>query len=823
MRRRSAGIWLDSSTRMAALGQVDASSIQAHTCAGPMAARNDWWVALAVDELLATGRRLNTVSPCPDAMRSWPHAGDGGERQVRKTRFRMSGPIAQVGRPLVNDVTIIRGTNDKPVASQSLIDTVARVPGLRGQLFIGYPIIGTADGPHPIDAVLVSPDKGVVVFDLVEGSDLGDYEDRQDGSATRLQQRLLGYKELVKRRELLVVINGLTYAPAVHSSRIPDNDDYPVAGPDTLGTQLEYRTWLSPSPVVYEQTLSAIQSISTIRRTRGSRQISSPESRGAILQRLESSIATLDKLQSKAVIETVEGVQRIRGLAGSGKTVILALKAAYLHAQHPDWRIAVTFNTRSLKDQFRRLITTFAIESTAEEPNWDNLRIVSSWGAPGGGDRDGLYYEYCVRNGVPYYDFRSARAQYGREDAFGGACRSALADAGKPVELYDAILVDEAQDLPPEFLRLCYSMLTASHRLVYAYDELQILSGHGLPPAEEIFGRDEKGRPRETFETSSYDMGARRDIVLEKCYRNSRPVLVSAHALGFGVYRTPTRSDTTGLVQMFDKPSLWADIGYVAAEGQLEPGSHVTLQRTADTSPLFLEEHSPIDDLVQFMRFDSKTEQDEWVADQIVVNLAEDLRHDDIVVINTDPLTTRDNVGPIRKALLDRSVDNHLAGVDTRADVFFKAGSESVTFTGIYRAKGNEAGMVYIVNAHECQSSASNLASVRNRLFTAMTRSKAWVRVVGIGSKMDDLIEEYQKVKDASFALSFTYPTPEQRERIQIIHREMTPSVEARRDQREASLVSLVSDFENGNLFPEDLSPELLDQLRRFIGGSGSR
>ena len=32
-------------------------------------------------------------------------------------------------------------------------------------------------------------------------------------------------------------------------------------------------------------------------------------------------------LQSKAVIETVDGVQRIRGLAGSGKTIVLALKA----------------------------------------------------------------------------------------------------------------------------------------------------------------------------------------------------------------------------------------------------------------------------------------------------------------------------------------------------------------------------------------------------------------------------------------------------------------------------------------------------------------
>ena len=37
-------------------------------------------------------------------------------------------------------------------------------------------------------------------------------------------------------------------------------------------------------------------------------------------------------MQGRAVIETVEGVQRIRGLAGSGKTIVLALKAAYLHA-----------------------------------------------------------------------------------------------------------------------------------------------------------------------------------------------------------------------------------------------------------------------------------------------------------------------------------------------------------------------------------------------------------------------------------------------------------------------------------------------------------
>lgn len=61
--------------------------------------------------------------------------------------------------------------------------------------------------------------------------------------------------------------------------------------------------------------------------------------------------------------------------------------------------------------------------------------------------------------------------------------------------------------------------------------------------------------------------------------------------------------------------------------------------------------------------------------------------------------------------------------------------------------------MVYVINAHDCfQADDINMlnsdnAKIRNRLFTAMTRSKAWVRVVGIGSQMDDLKAEYKKLK----------------------------------------------------------------------------
>jgi superfamily I DNA and RNA helicase len=79
-------------------------------------------------------------------------------------------------------------------------------------------------------------------------------------------------------------------------------------------------------------------------------------SKGAILKAIEKEIANLDQWQKKAAIEVPDGPQRVRGLAGSGKTVVLALKAAYLQAQHPDWNIVVTFHTRSLSQQFKDLI-----------------------------------------------------------------------------------------------------------------------------------------------------------------------------------------------------------------------------------------------------------------------------------------------------------------------------------------------------------------------------------------------------------------------------------------------------------------------------------
>jgi len=440
--------------------------------------------------------------------------------------------------------------------------------------------------------------------------------------------------------------------------------------------------------------------------------------------------------------------------------------------------------------------------------------------APGGDARDGIYYEYCRKTGTEFFDFGAASRQFGgNERAFDGACQAALENVSDIAQLYDVILVDEAQDFSPSFLRLCHAILKPPKRLVYAYDELQNLSEISLPPPEEIFGSNGDGKPLVTF-----DNARKQDVILQKCYRNSRPVLVSAHGLGFGIYRNAPKDKETGLVQMFDYPALWEAIGYKVKNGQLQKGQHVVLERPTETSPDFLEKHSHIDDLVKFIPFDDERQQNAWLVRQIQSNLNEDeLRHDDIIVIHPDALTARRKTAAIRQQLFDAGIQSHLAGIDTDQDVFFRTDTPSVTFTSIHRAKGNEAGMVYVVNAQDCNEASLGLARLRNQLFTAITRSKAWVCVIGYGSKMQELIDEFSTLKQHGFVLDFRYPDDDLLGKLRIVHRDLSPNEKNRLKIRKNQLAEILDDLKKGELHPEDFDSDTIENLKKFLEGSGNR
>ena len=717
-------------------------------------------------------------------------------------------------------INIAHGTTTKPEATQALLLALQGLHEVDGQLFVGYPVLATPTYPLVIDALLATPTHGLIVFDLVQGQTPGDYEARQDTIANGLEAKLRTHTALMDRRQLTVPIHPITYGPAVYPASTKPDTLYPIANTYTLSQVLDNLPQTSLPSATYKHTLAVLENIAYLRQSPTSRSTTNTTSKGSILKRLEDSIATLDQQQSQAVIETVDGVQRIRGLAGSGKTIVLALKAAYLHTYHPDWHIAVTFNTRSLKAYFRRLINNFTIAQTGQEPDWDRIQILNAWGASGGPERTGLYYQYCLVNNTDYLSFNRARSLFGQEDAFSGACDAALDSTTASRHTFDAILVDEAQDLPASFLRLCYSLLNEPKRLIYAYDELQSLSGHSLPPPENIFGQESDGTPRVSFDrTGDTLLTPIQDVILPKCYRNSRPVLATAHALGFGIYRQPPPGEATGLIQMFDDPQLWEDVGYITpSSAPITEGKQVTLQRTPNTSPQFLEEHSPTKELITFHSFADAEDQAQWLAHSLKQNLTTDeLNHTDIMVINLNPRTTRRNVGLPRAYLLDLGITSHLAGVDTDPDIFYHQNESSITFTGIHRAKGNEAGIVYIINAQESVAGRLNLATMRSELFTAITRSKAWVRVLGHGPAMEQLIEEAKQIYTHDFDLTFTYPTAEQREHLRIVHRDMTSKNLVLLDRSQRGLKELLERLESRDIVLQDLDSDLLAKLRGIL------
>ena len=87
------------------------------------------------------------------------------------------------------------------------------------------------------------------------------------------------------------------------------------------------------------------------------------------------------------------GPQRIRGIAGSGKTVLLCQKAAYMHLQHPEWDIALVFFTRSLYDlmesQVDFWLRYFSNCERQYNPKKSRLKVFHAWGEVGG--QNGLH------------------------------------------------------------------------------------------------------------------------------------------------------------------------------------------------------------------------------------------------------------------------------------------------------------------------------------------------------------------------------------------------------------------------------------------------
>src|SRR5262249_52564407 len=136
---------------------------------------------------------------------------------------------------------------------------------------------------------------------------------------------------------------------------------------------------------------SVLQGVSPLNRN-GTGIADRAETIGAAIRVLEREIALLDEDQHKVAVQNAPRPQRIRGPAGTRKTGVLAMKAANLHLRYPEKHVLFTFNTQSLYNQARSLITKFYRINSDSDPDWDNLHVRHGWG---GANRPGVYADAC--------------------------------------------------------------------------------------------------------------------------------------------------------------------------------------------------------------------------------------------------------------------------------------------------------------------------------------------------------------------------------------------------------------------------------------------
>jgi len=462
--------------------------------------------------------------------------------------------------------------------------------------------------------------------------------------------------------------------------------------------------------------------------------------KGKILNLIQNKEAVFDIEQKRAALNIIDSPQRIRGLAGSGKTIILTMKAALYHLQNPEAEIMYTYFTKALYGQVKYLIEKYYRDfSENRQPDWNKIHILHGWG---GKDLRGVYSDTCFENDIPSVSFFEAKKN-NPQNPFSYVCEQLEKHSLK--QKFDLTLIDEGQDFPKFFYRICRK-ITKNNRLVWAYDDFQNIFDIDIQDEKETFGKDIDGKFYVDFTTQTNKL---QDIVLYKCYRNPRYALISAFSLGLGIYNDK-------VLQRLENNKHWEDLGFEIETGSSNDNDHMIIIRPEKNSPHETNEYFN-QDSISALLFNNLSEECAFIISKIENDIkVENLRPDDICVISLDGKNIGTYFEVIEKELTDKGI-NVFNLLNAPSNNTYFSVDNHVTLSTINKAKGNESGMVYILGVDAIFKNKDYIID-RNKLFTAITRSKGWVTITGFKTA-EQCVKELNQLKLKQYKLDFTQPS----------------------------------------------------------------
>lgn len=213
---------------------------------------------------------------------------------------------------------------------------------------------------------------------------------------------------------------------------------------------------------------------------------------------------------------------------------------------------------------------------------------------------------------------------------------------------------------------------------------------------------------------------------------------------------------------MLEDRGHWEDVGYEVTAGNMVPGTNVEILRPDRNSPTQLKTPDKVP-LVEVKEFNGVHEEVNYCADQFQKFIEGGLQPEDLMAIAIDDRAAKSYLSLLAEALAERKISSNNIIADRYSEPAFQIEGRC-TLTTVYRAKGNEAAVVVVLG---CDAIPLKTRSGRNRLFTAFTRTKGWLRITGMAPSFTPLRQEIQKALDVSPHMKFKMPDPKNIEMIQ--------------------------------------------------------
>ncbi|MGH8002540.1 MAG: pentapeptide repeat-containing protein, partial [Brasilonema sp.] len=415
-------------------------------------------------------------------------------------------------------------------------------------------------------------------------------------------------------------------------------------------------------------------------------------------------------------------------------------------------------------EQIDKWLQYFSNNQQRYEPKNYNLRVLHAWGSK---KQPGFYSNLCKVTGINRLNVKDTESKQPNE-ALAEACIHLLKETAIP-QLFDAILIDEAQDLMVDNLKfedkqpfywLAYQALRPvnlihpeQRRLIWAYDEVQSLDSLNIPTASELLGED-LGH----LVTGNYPDGIKKSEIIRRCYRTPHLIITAAHGISMGLLRPG------GMLTGITRIEEWQAIGY-EVKGNFIPGQQIALKRPRENSP------HPISELwqgavIEFKVYQSRQQELTALANSIKHNLRSDgLRpsREILVIILGNFFDAVKLETYVANFLIKQGIDIFIPSshdcnilkpdLDSRdPNKFWYEGA--VTVSRIHRAKGHESAMVYVIGLDNVAKDESNI-TLRNQLFIALTRARGWVNISGIGAY--SMYEEMHQVIKSKDTFTFIF------------------------------------------------------------------